>query len=160
MDGQIVRVSDVIAYVNHDIDDATRAGVIRDEDIPVALIKSLGKWPAARIDRLVEDVIQSSLKADLERIVMSEEIMAALVDLREFLFRKVYSSLFAREEVEKARKILTDLYRFVLTRPEAYIKPYPKGDSLERRAADFIAGMTDRYALSLFEKLFFPSSWS
>jgi dGTPase len=160
LEGQIVRVSDVIAYVNHDIDDATRAGVIRDEDIPPALVKSLGKWPAIRIDRLVEDVIRSSLGIELERIAMSEETMAALVGLREFLFKKVYSSPYAKAEVEKAKKILTDLYRFVLTQPDSYVKPYPKGDSLERRAADFIAGMTDRYALSLFETLFFPSSWS
>lgn len=160
LEGQIVRVSDVIAYINHDIDDAIRAGVIKDEDIPPALVKSLGKWPASRIDRLVEDVIKSSLKIGLERIAMSGEIMAALVELREFLYRRVYSSPFAREEVEKAQKILTDLYRYVLTKPDSYIKPYPKGDSLERRAADFIAGMTDLYALALFQKLFFPSSWS
>jgi dGTPase len=160
LEGQIVRVSDVIAYVNHDIDDAIRAGVIREGDIPPALVKSLGKWPASRIDRLVEDVIKSSLKNGLERIAMSGEIMAALVDLREFLYRNVYSSPFAREEVEKAKKLLTDLYRYVLTKPEAYIKPYPKGDTLERRAADFIAGMTDLYALALFQKLFFPGSWS
>jgi dGTPase len=99
----------VIAYVNHDIDDATRAGVIRDEDIPPALVKSLGKWPAIRIDRLVEDVIRSSLGIELERIAMSEETMAGLVGLREFLFKKVYSSPYARAEVEKAKKILTDL---------------------------------------------------
>lgn len=86
--------------------------------------------------------------------------MAALVELREFLYRRVYSSPFAREEVEKAKKILTDLYRYVLTKPDSYIKPYPKGDLVERRAADFIAGMTDLYALALFQKLFFPSSWS
>jgi dGTPase len=159
LEGQIVRVSDVIAYVNHDIDDAIRAGVIRDEDIPAALVKSLGKWHASRIDRLVEDVIKSSLKSGLGKISMSEEILSALVGLREFLYLRVYSSPFAKEEVEKAKKILTDLYRYVLTSPGDYIKPFPKGDSAERRAADFIAGMTDLYALALFEKLFFPRSW-
>jgi dGTPase len=159
LEGQIVRVSDVIAYVNHDIDDAIRAGIIRDEDIPPALVKSLGKWPASRIDRLVEDVINSSLRVDLDKIVMSREILAALVDLREFLYQRVYSSPFAREEVEKAKKILTDLYHYVLAAPGEYIRPFPHGDPLERRAADFIAGMTDLYALALFEKLFFPKSW-
>jgi len=159
LEGQIVRVSDVIAYVNHDIDDAMRAGIIKDEEIPPALVKSLGKWHASRIDRLVEDVIKSSLRVDMERIAMSEEVLAALVDLREFLYRKVYSSSFARAEVEKAKKILTDLYHYVLATPDDYIKPFPRGDSKERRAADFIAGMTDLYALALFEKLFFPQSW-
>jgi dGTPase len=159
LEGQIVRVSDVIAYVNHDIDDAIRAGIIRDEDIPPALVKSLGKWHASRIDRLVEDVIKSSLRSGLERIAMSETILSALISLREFLYQKVYNSPFAREEVEKAKKLLTDLYRYVLANPGDYIRTFPKGDSAERRAADFIAGMTDIYALALFEKLFFPRSW-
>jgi dGTPase len=79
LEGQIVRVSDVIAYVNHDIDDAIRAGIIKDGDIPSSLVKSLGKWHASRIDRLVEDVIQASLAAGLERIAMSGEVMGALV---------------------------------------------------------------------------------
>jgi dGTPase len=160
LEGQIVRVSDVIAYVNHDIDDAIRAGIIKDEDIPSALVKKLGKWHASRIDRLVEDVVQASLAADLGRIAMSGGIMAALVELREFLYRKVYSSRYAEEEVEKAKKILSDLYRYVLENPDSYVKAYPRGDSPERRAADFIAGMTDLYAMALFEKLFFPRSWS
>ncbi|MFZ2053119.1 MAG: deoxyguanosinetriphosphate triphosphohydrolase [Candidatus Aminicenantales bacterium] len=160
LEGQIVRVSDVIAYVNHDIDDAIRAGIIKDGDIPSALVKSLGKWHASRIDRLVEDVVQASLAAGLERIAMSEGIMAALVGLREFLYQKVYSSRYAGEEVGKAKKILSDLYRYVLENPDSYVKVYPRGDSLERRAADFIAGMTDLYAMALFEKLFFPRSWS
>src|SRR4030042_5249112 len=112
--GQIVRVSDGVAYVNHDIDDAMRAGIIKDEEIPPALVKSLGKWHAFRIDRLVEDVIKSSLRVDMERIALSEEVLAALVGLREFLYRKSYSSSFARAEVEKAKKILTDLYLYVL----------------------------------------------
>jgi dGTPase len=160
LEGQIVRVSDVIAYVNHDIDDAIRAGIIQDADIPPALVKILGKWHASRIDRLVEDVIQASLAAGLERIAMSNQVMGALVDLREFLYQRVYSSRYAAEEVSKAKKILSDLYRYVLENPEPYVKVYPRGDSLERRAADFIAGMTDLYALALFQKLFFPRSWS
>jgi len=160
LEGQIVRLADIIAYVNHDIDDAIRAGIIRDEDIPPVLVKRLGRWHASRIDRLVEDVIKSSLKTELEKIALSEEILASLVDLREFLYQKVYSSPFAREEVEKAKKILTDLYRYVLASPGEYIKPFPKGDSAERRTADFIAGMTDLYAIALFEKVFFPRSWS
>jgi dGTPase len=160
LEGQIVRVSDVIAYVNHDIDDAIRAGIIKDGDVPSPLVRTLGKWHASRIDRLVDDVIQSSLKTGLERIAMSAGIMAALVELREFLYRTVYSSPFARDEVEKAKKILSDLYRYVLAEPGSYVKLYPRGDPPERRAADFIAGMTDLYALALFQKLFFPHTWS
>ncbi len=158
LEGQLVRVSDVIAYVNHDIDDATRAGMIKDSDIPAHLVKFLGKYHAQRIDRMVEDVLVESLKLRLGRIAMSKAMTAAVVELRDFLYNHVYMSDFARKEFEKARKILTDLFRFVLDNPDGYLKDYPKGDSPEKRAGDFIASMSDRYAIALFEKLFFPSS--
>jgi dGTPase len=160
LEGQIVRVSDVIAYVNHDTDDALRAGVIKEDDVPQHLVKALGKWPASRIDRMVEDVVKVSLNTGLERIAMSEKGMAAVVELREFLYKRVYCSPHATDEISKAKKILSDLFDYVLRNPDFYVKPYPRGDSLERRAADFIAGMTDLYALALYEKLFFPRTWS
>jgi dGTPase len=160
LEGQIVRVSDVIAYVNHDIDDAVRAGIIRDADVPSHLVKILGKWHATRIDRMVEEVVKASLRRGLERIAMTGDIMKAVVELRDFLFQRVYLSARAREEVEKAKKVLSDLYDHVLNHPADYLKPYPREDSVERRAVDFIAGMTDLYAIALFEKLFFPRSQS
>lgn len=159
LEGQVVRVSDVIAYVNHDVDDALRAEVIKEPDIPVHLIKILGKWHATRIDKMVVDVVEESLKVDLERIAMSEKIMAAVVELRDFLYEKVYFNPFARAEHRKAEKILIDLYQYVLENPSDYIKSYPQGDPLEKRVADFIAGMTDQYALSLYENIFFPHPW-
>lgn len=159
LEGQAVRVSDVIAYVNHDIDDALRAKIIKESDIPPHLIKILGKWHAKRIDRMVEDVVRMSLETGLEKIAMSEEIMRAMLELREFLYEKVYFNLFAREELKKTEKILTDLYHYFLKNPEDYVKDYPAGDSLEKRVTDFIAGMTDRYALALYEKIFFPRPW-
>lgn len=160
LEGQVVRVSDVIAYVNHDIDDAIRARVISEQDIPAPLVKSLGRWPAKRIDRMVEDVIKTSLDEDLGKIAMSPSMMAAVIELREFLYQRVYLSPPAREEVGKAKKILTDLYAHVLENPEPYVKAYPAADPVERRVGDFIAGMTDRYALDLYERVFFPRSWS
>jgi len=159
LEGQIVRVSDIIAYVNHDIDDALRAEVIKEGDIPPHLIKILGKWHATRIDRMVADVVEESLKVDLDKIAMSDKIMGAVIKLRDFLYEKVYFNPNARVEHQKAEKILTDLYHYVLENPEDYVKSYPQGDSLEKRAGDFIAGMTDRYALDLYEELFFPRSW-
>ncbi len=156
LEGQVVRVSDIIAYVNHDLDDATRAKIIREEEIPSHLIKTLGKWHASRIDRMVEDVIRESLKLGMERISMSKEVFEALEGLREFLYERVYFSRESRIELEKTEKIICDLYEYILKAPEDYVKPYPKGDSLEKRVGDFIAGMTDRYALGLYEKLFFP----
>lgn len=159
LEGQIVRVSDVIAYVNHDIDDALRAEVIKEKEIPEHLIKILGKYHASRIDTMVGDVIEASTSCDLKKICMSPRIMAAVMELREFLYERVYFNPHSRSELEKTEKILTDLYRYFLNKPEDYIKSYPVQDSLEKRVGDFIAGMTDRYALRLFEKFFLPISW-
>lgn len=160
LEGQVVRVSDVIAYVNHDIDDARRAGIIKEKDIPSRLIKVLGKYPALRIDRMVEDVVECTLKNGLKKIAMCTEILEAIVELRDFLYERVYFNTSSRKELEKTRKILTDLYVYFLKNPKGYIKPYPRGDSLVKRTGDFIAGMTDRYALALYEQIFFPCSWT
>jgi len=159
LEGQVVRVSDVIAYVNHDIDDALRAAIIRDEDIPAPLVRVLGKWPATRIDRMVMDVVEASLATGLERVAMSERIMKAVRELREFLYQRVYYNSTAREELRKTEKIIRDLFAFVSEHPEGYVKEYPAGDPLVVRVGDFIAGMTDRYAMALYEQIFLPKSW-
>jgi dGTPase len=159
LEGQIVRISDVIAYVNHDIDDATRAGVIGDSDIPAHIVRILGKWHATRIDKMVMDVVEESLTAGLKRIAMSDRIMKTVKELRDFLYERVYFSPEAREELVKTEKILSDLYRHAIEHPDEYVRPYPTGDPLAVRAADFVAGMTDSYALALYEKIFFPHSW-
>ncbi|HHF43063.1 MAG: deoxyguanosinetriphosphate triphosphohydrolase [Candidatus Aminicenantes bacterium] len=159
LEAQVVRVSDVIAYVNHDIDDAIRAGIINEDDIPQELVQILGKWPSQRIDRMVEDVVKNSLKVELARITLSSEIKEALGALRDFLYERVYYNPAAKGELRKTEKILRDLFEYLYSHPDEYIKPYPEGDPLERRVADFIAGMTDRYALGLYERLFFPRSW-
>jgi len=159
LEGQIVRVSDVIGYVNHDIDDALRAGIIKESDIPRHLVGVLGRWHATRIDKMVVDVVEASLKIDLDRISMSEEIMKSVVELRDFLYERVYYNSSALEELRKTEKIMRDLYEYLLEHPEGYVKDYPQGDALEKRAGDVIAGMTDRYALTLYEKTFFPRSW-
>ena len=159
LEGQIVRASDVIAYVNHDIDDALRAGIIKEADIPKHLVGVLGKWHASRIDKMVVDIIEASLKSRLDRIAMSDEIMKAVVELRDFLYERVYFNASAREELRKTEKILADLYEYFRKHPEGYIKDYPQGDSLDKRVGDFIAGMTDRFAMSLYENIFLPQSW-
>ncbi|MGD2294555.1 MAG: deoxyguanosinetriphosphate triphosphohydrolase [Candidatus Aminicenantes bacterium] len=159
LEGQIVRVSDVIAYVNHDIDDALRAGVISEKDIPQRLIKVLGRWHALRIDRMVADVVETSLKSGLKQITLSDEIREAVNDLRQFLYDNVYYNPSAKKELGKTEKILTDIYQYIKTNPDEFVKPYPAGDSFEKRCGDFMAGMTDLFALRLFERLFFPRSW-
>jgi dGTPase len=160
LEGQIVRISDVIAYVNHDVDDALRAEVIEKKDIPSRLYETLGKYHASRIDTMVDDVIKATLAQGLEKIVMSPEIMGAVSELRDFLYERVYYNPHSRGELEKTEKILTDLYHHFLEKPEDYIKPYPAEDPLEKRVGDFIAGMTDRYALRLYERFFMPLSWT
>ncbi len=159
LEGQVVRVSDVIAYVNHDVDDALRAGIIKEEDVPANLIKVLGKWHATRIDRMVMDVVEASLETGLDRIAMGERIMRAVVELREFLYQNVYFNSAARDELRKTEKIIRDLFAFVMDRPEDHVKGYPAGDPVIVRAGDFIAGMTDRYAMALYERVFLPKSW-
>jgi len=159
LEGQVVRISDVIAYVNHDIDDATRAGIIKKSDIPSHLIGILGKWHANRIDKMVEDVVESSIKAKLAKIVMTEKIYSTVIELRDFLYDKVYFHKQAQHMSRQVRKILADLYEYILQNPDDYIKTYPKNDPAEKRVRDFIAGMTDLYALRLYEKLFFPRTW-
>ena len=154
LEGQVVRVSDVIAYVNHDIDDAIRAEAIQAGDIPSRLVSIFGKWHASRIDKMVEDVVTSSLDSDLERITMSDEIDAAVSELRDFLYERVYFNPEATKMASKVEKTLRDLYAYVVENPDDYVKLYPEGDSLEQRARDFIAGMTDLYAFRLHENLF------
>ena len=156
LEGQVVRVSDVIAYVNHDLDDALRAGIIKEEQIPGQITDILGKLHATRIDRLVMDVVESSLKVRLERIAMSPKIYQALVDLRDFLYDKVYFNPVAREDLNKTRKVIKELFEYLMQHPEGMVKEYPRGDPLERRVADFIAGMTDGYALAIYKKIFLP----
>jgi dGTPase len=161
LEGQVVRISDIIAYVNHDIDDSIRAGMITDEDIPQSAQKYLGKTFAKRIDTIVIDVIEQSLNNDLEFISISDNIYGEICILRDFLYERVYGVKESEEEIEKIRKILFLIYEHAMQKPDKYINPYPVEDTLERRVIDFIAGMTDRYVLKLFQELIYPDrAWT
>jgi len=157
LEGQVVRVSDLIAYVNHDVDDALRAGVINEQDIPSHLVRSLGRRHAKRIDKMVWDVIDSTSRGGLTAISLSEDMNQAIVALRDFLYEKVYFSSYNLIQYEKVDKILTDLYEYILAHPDGYVKPYPEDDMPEVRVIDTIAGMTDFYALNLYDNLFLPN---
>jgi len=157
LEGQIVRISDIIAYANHDLDDAGRAGLITDDDIPESTKKCLGKTFAKRIDTIVLDVIHETLEKGLEYISISDNIYKELSNLRDFLFERVYFVKESEEEIEKIRRIITTIYHRVKKAPESFINPYPGEDTVERRIIDFIAGMTDRYALNLFREISFPN---
>ncbi|HEY3346208.1 MAG TPA: deoxyguanosinetriphosphate triphosphohydrolase [Nitrospirota bacterium] len=160
LEGQIVRVADGIAYANHDLDDAMRAGVIKPSDVPKPLIKVLGGDHSKRIGTMVRDVIYSSLDCNLEGICMGKEVGEATEELRAFLFKNVYETAVIHDEFRKATKILTDLYDYFMEQPlDAFCETPGAGDDKPRLVCDFLAGMTDRYALKLYEKTFLPSPW-
>jgi dGTPase len=156
LEGQVVRLSDVIAYVNHDIDDALRAGIIKEENIPARITEILGKHHSTRIDRLVMDVVEASQKNGLEKIAMSRKVYKTLMELRNFLYDRVYLNAAARSDLIKTGKIIKELFEYLRQNPGDMVKDYPEGDTLERRVADFIAGMTDSYALDMYEKIYLP----
>jgi dGTPase len=155
LEGDIVRISDIIAYVNHDIDDGIRAGLLEENDIPKAIRSTLGRTGSERIDCMVHDVIASTLACDYEAISMSPEVMQSLEELRTFMFQNMYLIPAVRSEFEKAQKVLTALFQYVTAHPDEFFDGQ-RTESVERLAIDFIAGMTDRYAINLFERLFVP----
>jgi len=164
LEGQVVRVSDIIAYLNHDLDDAIRAGVIKRTDIPAEVIKIIGNKYSKRIDTMVKDVIYSTIATDYDHIYMGEEVSAAIYILRDFLFDSVYESHQIKMEFKKARKILSDLYEYFLEHIEQIEEGFrnisaEKKMDRHRMVCDFIAGMTDRFALMTYERLFLPQEW-
>ena len=161
IEGQIMRVADLIAYVNHDIDDATRAGLLDPADLPRDAIARLGTSSSGRIATLVKDVVTETLAADLAEIRMSRTVLDAVLALRSFLFDAVYENHLATAEFKKASGILTGLWEKVHERPDEFLDPRTiEADGLDCAARDFIAGMTDRYAVRLFEQLFIPKPWA
>ncbi len=161
IEGQIMRVADLIAYVNHDIDDATRAGILRASDLPRDLVQALGETSSLRIGTLVKDVVTETLSGGLSEIRMSGAVLEAVLRLRAFLFEAVYENATATAEFKKAADILTGLWEKVHERPEEFLDlRTAESDGLHVAARDFLAGMTDRYAVRLFERLFIPKPWS
>jgi len=161
IEGQIARVADIIAYVNHDIDDAVRAGVLALEALPPAAAAVLGRTSAERINTMVTDVVHRTLEGGLSEVRMSDEILTATLELRGFLFEAVYENPRATAEFEKAEGVLGGLWERVGARPDGYVDAATlEAEGLEAAVRDFLAGMTDRYAVSLFQELFVPRSWS
>ena len=158
LEGQVVRISDGIAYVNHDLDDALRAGIIRLSEVPHSCLKVLGETHSSRINTMVMDAIEASMNSDLENIAFSSAVLGAMMELREFLYARVYSNPVVYEEFLKSTKILKELYFYYLEHPQD-LPPLP-GDDVARKVCDFIAGMTDRYALHLYHDIFIPHPWN
>lgn len=153
LEGRIVKLVDRVAYINHDIDDALRAGILRPEDLPAAEIRLLGPTGSRRIDTLVRDIVERSSEAG--DIVQSEEIGAAMLRLRKFMFDRVYLGPEARREHERVERAMRGLLDHYLAHPGEVPAPDPAADECQR-VADYIAGMTDRYCIAKFRELTVP----
>lgn len=161
LEGKIVRLSDKIAYINHDIDDAIRAHVLKEEDIPLEIKKTLGFTTKQRLNTLIHNIIINSTEKN--DIAMSAEVEEAMIDLRTFMFENVYKNPVAKGEEVKAKAMLGQLFRYYMEHiellPEKYLRMLGAGESEERVVCDYIAGMTDQYAIAKFSEYFLPQAW-
>lgn len=162
LEGKIVRFSDKIAYINHDIDDAIRGHILTEEDIPSDLRETLGYTSRERLNKLIHNIIMTSM--DQNDIKMEPEIERAMRDLRQFMFVHVYTNPAAKGEESKAQELVERLFYFYMDHveeiPEAFRRMLDEGEKRERVVCDYIAGMTDQYAIEKFKQYFVPMAWS
>ena len=162
-EGQLIKFADRIAYINHDIDDAIRAGILNKEDIPSALTAMLGETHGERINTMVASVVEAS--RDCAAVSMTPDVQAATNDLRAFLFERVYLNPKAKAEEVKAKEVVYALFTHYATHPDKLPDRYrlrigtAEGETVERAVADFISGMTDRYAIEAYQERFVPRVW-
>lgn len=167
IEGNVVRVADIMAYLNHDLDDAIRSGVVTPDQVPAPCIHILGRTHSERANTMIKDLVYSTHVRDGELILqMSDEIYDSMTQLRRFLYENVYRSPKVHNEFVKAKKILSELYAYFLDNDDMLQEKLKEigilecghhHRSKERVVCDFIASMTDRYAMTLYEKIFFPS---
>lgn len=161
LEGRVVRISDKIAYLNADFDDAIRAQILNEEDIPLALRKELGYDTKTRLDHLIHDIIISSM--DKDDILMSKATEEAFLELRKFMFDNLYTNPVAKSEEVKAEAMLQELYFHYMDEPghlpEKMIKFISEGEEKSRVVCDYISGMTDQYAIDKFHEYFVPVAW-
>lgn len=162
MEGKVIRLSDKIAYINHDIDDAIRGGILSENDLPSEYTNILGHSTKERLDTLIHDIIYESFGKD--DICMSADVSLAMTELRRYMFQSVYTNPVAKSEEVKATKMLQEMYYYFLDHfeeiPESFREIESlRGEGKERVICDYIAGMSDQYAISLFSKIFIPVSW-
>jgi dGTPase len=172
LEGQLVRVADIMAYVNHDMDDALRADMLHSDDLPRHLREVLGDRASQRINSMVVDLVKTTLARNDGRLHLSARMNETITELRAFLYDHVYRNCRVHNEFEKAQRVIRDLYGFFLEHelPENGIssccrrrQPVPsvaEEQKRHRQVCDFIAGMTDRYAMGLYSQIFMPKPWS
>ena len=159
-EGQVVKMSDIVAYINHDIGDAIRAGVITESELPASTVRLLGHSSSERINTLVCDIVNYSLanigEVDLGKLTigMNQKVLEATNSLREFLFDRVYNPSLASKEIAKAREVIYLIYSYFIQHEEKLPKEYTlRDESVERKITDYVAGMTDQYALRIAEEI-------
>jgi len=167
IEGNIVRIADIMAYLNHDLDDAIRSGVIKQDQVPDSCIRILGRTHSERANTMIKNLVFSTYVRDEEMCLnMSDEVYSTMTELRQFLYENVYRSPHVHGEFVKAKKILTELYTCFIDNEKMLIKELADmemsecnhyNQPKERIICDFIASITDRYALTLYERIFFPS---
>ena len=161
LEGKVVQLSDKIAYINHDIDDAIRGKVLSQDALPKECIKVLGDTSSKRLSGIIHDIVRESDKKN--EIRMSGEVKEAFYAMREFLFKHVYVGSVAKEQEGKAERVISELYTFYMGHleqlPDSYKERLQGGESNIQIVCDYIAGMTDRYAINAYQQLFFPKSW-
>ncbi|MBU4177998.1 MAG: deoxyguanosinetriphosphate triphosphohydrolase [Desulfurivibrionaceae bacterium] len=162
MEGRVVRIADIIAYVNHDLDDAVRAGILSESQIPSHLQKLFGPSHSGRICTMVNDLVVQTLKNGGETLAMSPILLEGIAELRSFLYENVYETNRVHDDFIKAKKVLRELYEYFITKDDHWerVIDYDEATPREQMVCDFIAGMTDRYALDLYTNIFLPKPWS
>ena len=161
LEGKIVRLSDKIAYIHHDMDDAIRGGILTEDDVPISIREVIGFTTGERLDHFIHDTVTFS--GGRNDILMSDEVWKAMKELREFMFERVYMNPDVKSEERKAESLMKTLYEYYLKHldrlPKEYLQMINMGESRDRVACDYVASMTDRYAIALYEELFIPKSW-
>lgn len=162
MEGKVVRLADKIAYINHDIDDAIRGGIMKEEDIPEEFTAILGHSKNERLDTMIFDIVSKSI--DKPDIIMSETVSKAMSGLRGYMFENVYSNPKAKGEEVKAKKMLELLFEYYMKHPQEMPDEYKLlneqfNQDIERVVCDYISGMSDQYSVKVFQSLFVPVSW-
>ncbi|MCU0578163.1 MAG: deoxyguanosinetriphosphate triphosphohydrolase [Desulfobacterota bacterium] len=164
LEGRVVRLSDIIAYISHDLDDALRGGIIRQGEIPDYCARILGDRSSQRIHTMVASLVSHSRESLPAGLTIGAEVLEAMERLRHFLYERVYEAGRVHHDFTKARKVIRELYEVLLAAPEEIRREsgseIAEGNLDPQRASDFIAGMTDRYALRLYEKIFLPKPWA
>ncbi|MCR5753283.1 MAG: deoxyguanosinetriphosphate triphosphohydrolase [Acetatifactor sp.] len=161
LEGKVVRLSDKIAYIHHDMDDAVRAGILTEQDVPQDIRDVLGDTPGARLDHFIHDIVTNSMgKND---IVMSDEVAAAMTKIRQFMFDNVYKNPEAKNEEGKAEMLMETLYQHFLKHidelPEEFLNLLSEGEPREKVVCDYVGAMTDRYAIAMYDEIYIPKSW-